>query len=238
MDKFNFVRDGESKLPPGFRFQPTDEEIVFQYLARKTFSYPLPASVIPEINVFSFHPWELPGNSDQDRYFFSHLRESSYRSVNRSSRTTCGGYWKITGSDKQIVCLKRMPIVGIKRTLVFYKGKHPRAVRTDWFMHLYCIALSGNVACNIQQKRSSQGSSVQIGKWVLCHVFTKKRGTKAEVDSNSRRRNYDFMITGETSDTDSSSASSSSYSCDSDSSAVSEVSSNTANSETNSGRNV
>ncbi|KAL0298120.1 UNVERIFIED_CONTAM: NAC domain-containing protein 83 [Sesamum calycinum] len=194
MDKFNFVRDGESKLPPGFRFQPTDEEIVFQYLARKTFSYPLPASVIPEINVFSFHPWELP--------------------------------------DKRIVCSKRMPIVGIKRTLVFYKGKHPRAVRTDWFMHLYCIALSGNVAHNIQQKRSSQGSSVQIGKWVLCHVFMKKRGTKPEVDGNSRRRNYDFMITGETSDTDSSSASSSS-SCDSDSSVVSEVSSDSANSETN-----
>ncbi|KAL0318914.1 UNVERIFIED_CONTAM: NAC domain-containing protein 83 [Sesamum angustifolium] len=229
MDKFNFVRDGESKLPPGFRFQPTDEEIVFQYLARKTFSYPLPASVIPEINVFSFHPWELPGNSDQDRYFFSNLHESNYRSVNRSSRTACGGYWKITGSDKQIVCSKRMPIVGIKRTLVFYKGKHPRAVRTDWFMHLYCIALSGNVAHNIQQKRSSQGSSVQIGKWVLCHVFMKKRGTKAEVDGNSRRRNYDFMITGETSDTDSSSASSSS-SCDSDSIVVSEVSSDSANS--------
>ncbi|KAK4436827.1 NAC domain-containing protein 83 [Sesamum alatum] len=129
MDKFNFVRDGESKLPPGFRFQPTDEEIVFQYLARKTFSYPLPASVIPETN----------------------------------------------------------------------------------------------------------GSSVQIGKWILCHVFRKKRGTKAEVDGNGRRRDYDFMITGETSDTDSSSDSSSSSSCDSDSSVVSEVSSSTANSETNSG---
>ncbi|KAK4395566.1 NAC domain-containing protein 83 [Sesamum angolense] len=221
MDKFNFVRDGESKLPPGFRFQPTDEEIVFQYLARKTFRIRclLQSSPKSTFSAFIRGSCQRPyiGNSDQDRYFFSNLHESNYQSVNRSSRTACGGYWKITGSDKQIVCSKRMPIVGIKRTLVFYKGKHPRAVRTDWFMHLYCIALSGNVAHNIQQKRSSQ-----------------KRGTKAEVDGNSRRRNYDFMITGETSDTDSSSASSSS-SCDSDSSVVSEVSSDSANSETNRG---
>lgn len=61
MDKLNFVTDGGSKLPPGFRFQPTDEEIVFQYLSRKIFSHPLPAQVIPEIDIFSFDPWELPG---------------------------------------------------------------------------------------------------------------------------------------------------------------------------------
>lgn len=63
----------------------------------------------------------------------------------------------------------------------------------------------------------------------------KKRGRKAEVDGNCRHRNYDFMITGEISDTDSSSDSSSS-SYDSDSSVVSEVSSSTANSETSSGQ--
>lgn len=61
MEKFNFVKDGAIKLPPGFRFQPTDEEIVFQYLIRKTFSCPLPASIIPEINISNHEPWDLPG---------------------------------------------------------------------------------------------------------------------------------------------------------------------------------
>ncbi|KAI3455079.1 hypothetical protein Pfo_011742 [Paulownia fortunei] len=232
MDKFNFVRDGGSKLPPGFRFQPTDEEIVFQYLARKIFSCPLPASVIPEIsNIFSFDPWELPGDSDQDRYFFSN-KETNYRNVNRSSRATCAGYWKVIGSDKLISCSKRLPIVGIKKTLVFYKGKHCCATRTDWFMHVYYIALSGNTACNIQQKKYSQGCMIQIGKWVLCHIFLKKRSTKSEVHDNGRHRNYDDFMTADLSDTDSSSASSSS-SYDSDSSVLSEISSSTANSETN-----
>lgn len=61
MDKFNFVRNGVIRLPPGFRFQPTDEEIVFQYLRRKVFSCPLPASIIPELNVSKNDPWDLPG---------------------------------------------------------------------------------------------------------------------------------------------------------------------------------
>ncbi|CAK7327509.1 unnamed protein product [Dovyalis caffra] len=60
MEKFNFVRDGMIRLPPGFRFQPTDEELVFQYLQRKILSSPLPASVIPEVNVCKYDPWELP----------------------------------------------------------------------------------------------------------------------------------------------------------------------------------
>jgi hypothetical protein len=50
-----------SGLPPGFRFQPTEEELVFQYLKRKILSWPLPASVIPEVNVCKYDPWELPG---------------------------------------------------------------------------------------------------------------------------------------------------------------------------------
>ncbi|GMY15184.1 NAC domain-containing protein 83-like [Fagus crenata] len=65
MDKLSFTQEGVSRLPPGFRFQPTDEELVFQYLKCKVFSCPLPAQVIPEINVCNFDPWDLlPGATD------------------------------------------------------------------------------------------------------------------------------------------------------------------------------
>ena len=49
------------KLPPGFRFHPTDEELVFQYLKSKVFSCPLPAPVISEVDVDKFDPWDFPG---------------------------------------------------------------------------------------------------------------------------------------------------------------------------------
>ncbi|KAK6127765.1 hypothetical protein DH2020_038474 [Rehmannia glutinosa] len=221
-EMMSFVRDGEKKLPPGFRFQPTDEEIVFQYLARKTFSYPLPVQVIPElINIFSFHPWELPGNSDQDRYFFSN-KEANHGNIGnyQTGKVTSSGYWKATGLTKRIICSKNMPIVGIRKPLVFYKRKksNSRAFRTDWIMHEYCLALSRNSDCNAQQKNNSQGSLIQIGNWSLCHIFLKKRSSITKIDDdNDTNINCGFL-----SDTYSSSASSSPYS---DSSCLTEVSS-------------
>lgn len=55
--------NGVMRLPPGFRFHPTDEELVVQYLKRKVFSFPVPASIIPEVDVCKSDPWDLPGLS-------------------------------------------------------------------------------------------------------------------------------------------------------------------------------
>lgn len=62
MERVSFVKNGELRLPPGFRFHPTDEELVVQYLKRKVFSCPLPASFIPEVDVCKSDPWDLPGS--------------------------------------------------------------------------------------------------------------------------------------------------------------------------------
>ena len=61
MDKVNFVKNGMLRLPPGFRFHPTDEELVVHYLRRKVHSSPLPTFIIPEVDVFKSDPWDLPG---------------------------------------------------------------------------------------------------------------------------------------------------------------------------------
>ena len=51
-----------SVLPPGFRFHPTDEELIVYYLCNQASSRPCPASIIPEVDIYKFDPWELPGN--------------------------------------------------------------------------------------------------------------------------------------------------------------------------------
>ncbi|KAF2312825.1 hypothetical protein GH714_040541 [Hevea brasiliensis] len=134
MEKFIFAREGMMKLPPGLRFQPTDEELVFEYLKRKVLSWPLPASIIPEINVCQFDPWDLPGDIEQERYFFSN-NEAKYPNGNRINRATASGYWKATGLDRQIGSSSKNHALGMKKTLVFYRGKTPDASRTDWIMH-------------------------------------------------------------------------------------------------------
>lgn len=50
------------QLPPGFRFRPTDEELVVQYLRRKALGLPLPAAVISDVhNLHSLDPWDISG---------------------------------------------------------------------------------------------------------------------------------------------------------------------------------
>ncbi|KAJ9563927.1 hypothetical protein OSB04_009087 [Centaurea solstitialis] len=149
------------RLPPGFRFHPTDEELVVQYLKRKVHSFPLPASIIPDFDIQKSDPWDLPGDWQQERFFFS-SREVKYPNGNRSNRSTPSGYWKATGLDKQIIPNKQP--VGIKKTLVFYKGKPPTGQRTDWIMHEY----------RLPQPTTTQG----MEKWVVCRIFLKKRGKK------------------------------------------------------------
>lgn len=49
------------QLPPGFRFHPTDEELVLHYLCRKAESEVFAIPVIAEIDLYKFDPWDLPG---------------------------------------------------------------------------------------------------------------------------------------------------------------------------------
>lgn len=164
MEKINFVENGELKMPPGFRFHPTDEELVLSYLKRKVFSLPLPAAIIPEVDLCKSDPWDLPGDLEQERYFFS-TKEAKYPNGNRSNRATNSGYWKATGLDKQIISWSKSEVVGMKKTLVFYGGKPPHGSRTDWIMHEYRLAPSHSNPMN--------------ENWVLCRIFLKKRaGTK------------------------------------------------------------
>lgn len=60
MENLDFPKKRVIQLPPGFRFHPTDEELIEHYLKRKVQSLPLPVS-IPEADVCKSDPWSLPG---------------------------------------------------------------------------------------------------------------------------------------------------------------------------------
>jgi len=49
-------------LPPGFRFYPTDEELLVQYLCRKVAGHHFSLPIIAEVDLYKFDPWVLPGN--------------------------------------------------------------------------------------------------------------------------------------------------------------------------------
>ena len=51
----------EESLPPGFRFHPTDEELITYYLLRKAVDGSFCCRAIAEIDLNKCEPWELPG---------------------------------------------------------------------------------------------------------------------------------------------------------------------------------
>ncbi|PSS11618.1 NAC domain-containing protein [Actinidia chinensis var. chinensis] len=190
---------GGATLPPGFRFHPTDEELVGYYLKRKVEGLAIELEVIPVIDLYKFDPWELPEKSflpkrDMEWFFFC-PRDRKYPNGSRTNRATRAGYWKATGKDRKVVC--QSSVTGYRKTLVFYRGRAPMGDRTDWVMHEY--RLCDNL---------SQGSPSFQGAFGLCRVV-KKNETQKTSDVHgepkgkgvgSSSSNGDFTSTGMASD--------------------------------------
>ncbi|GMI90371.1 NAC domain containing protein 2, Arabidopsis NAC domain containing protein 78 [Hibiscus trionum] len=155
-------RDKATSLAPGFRFHPTDEELVRYYLKRKILNKPS-FDLISVIDIYRSEPWDLPDKSklksrDLEWYFFSAL-DKKYGNGSRTNRATERGYWKTTGKDRAIRFRER--VVGMKKTLVYHKGRAPRGERTNWVMHEYRLT------------DEALEKDIQQDAFVLCRVFQK-----------------------------------------------------------------
>ncbi|XP_022957061.1 NAC domain-containing protein 53-like [Cucurbita moschata] len=157
-------RDSATSLAPGFRFHPTDEELVSYYLKRKVSGKPFRLDPISVIDIYKSEPWDLPGKSklktrDLEWYFFSAL-DRKYGNSSRTNRATEKGYWKTTGKDRPV--RHNATTVGMKKTLVYHIGRAPRGARTNWVMHEY----------KLTDEEMAKFSIVQDA-FVLCRIFQK-----------------------------------------------------------------
>ncbi|KAK9129189.1 hypothetical protein Sjap_009676 [Stephania japonica] len=166
----------EQGLPPGYRFHPTDEELVAFYLASKVFNGNFCGVQIAEIDLNRCEPWELPdiGKIGKREWYFFSSRDRKYPTGLRTNRATEAGYWKATGKDKEVYSstsncssnASQQQLIGMKKTLVFYKGRAPRGVKTRWVMHEY--RLVGHLASLRTSKE----------EWVICRIHHKAGAEK------------------------------------------------------------
>ncbi|XP_062172443.1 NAC domain-containing protein 90 [Alnus glutinosa] len=131
------------EFPPGFRFYPTEEELVSFYLHNKLEGKrPEIQRVIPDLGIYDIEPWHLPKLSgerckeDTEQWFFFAPRQEREARGGRPSRTTVSGYWKATGSPGYVYSSDNR-VIGVKKTMVFYKGKAPTGRKTKWKMNEY-----------------------------------------------------------------------------------------------------
>ncbi|URE49503.1 No apical meristem (NAM) protein [Musa troglodytarum] len=193
----------EENLPPGFRFHPTDEELITYYLTRKVTEFSFATRAIADVDINKCEPWDLPGKAsmgEKEWYFFS-MKDRKYPTGLRTNRATDAGYWKTTGKDKEIFHCG--VVVGMKKTLVFYKGRAPRGEKTSWVMHEYRLQtgflyepskVTTTVPCYsiCLQIHSMSCTAEGLGslsfflqeEWVVCRVFRKSpTGKKPQPDS-------------------------------------------------------
>lgn len=156
------LRDIGETLPPGFRFYPSDEELVCHYLYKKVSNEEVLRGTLVEIDLHVCEPWQLPdvAKLNSNEWYFFSFRDRKYATGFRTNRATISGYWKATGKDRTVFDPRTKAIVGMRKTLVFYKNRAPNGIKTGWIMHEFRLENP-----HVPPKED----------WVLCRVFYKSR---------------------------------------------------------------
>ncbi|KAG7014545.1 NAC domain-containing protein 21/22, partial [Cucurbita argyrosperma subsp. argyrosperma] len=156
------LRDIGATLPPGFRFYPSDEELVCHYLYKKIANQEALRGTLVEIDLHTCEPWQLPevAKLNGNEWYFFSFRDRKYATGFRTNRATTAGYWKATGKDRMVVDPTRGEVVGMRKTLVFYRNRAPNGIKTGWIMHEFRIETP-----HMPPKED----------WVLCRVFYKSK---------------------------------------------------------------
>lgn len=53
--------NGQSQVPPGFRFHPTEEELLNYYLRKKVSYETIDLDVIRDVDLNKLEPWDIQG---------------------------------------------------------------------------------------------------------------------------------------------------------------------------------
>ncbi|KAL5705670.1 hypothetical protein ACHQM5_023945 [Ranunculus cassubicifolius] len=172
-------------LPPGFRFHPTDSQILSHHLPIKN-NNPnnTNPNVISEIDLYNYDPFDLPEidsfpygyrGSKKHWYYFSLGNPSG---VKRKSK---GGFWKRKCRTRNV--MEGGLVLGTKTSFVFYRrgcrddDNERTCCRTNWIMIEYALV------------------DHQMDLFVLCRVFLKARPANRVLKASSLNPHTEDLLT-------------------------------------------
>ncbi|RDX61899.1 NAC domain-containing protein 100, partial [Mucuna pruriens] len=175
----DIMEEQKFELPPGFRFHPTDEELITHYLTQKVLDRCFCARAIGEADLNKCEPWDLPcmAKMGEKEWYFFCVRDRKYPTGQRTNRATGAGYWKATGKDREIY--KAKALIGMKKTLVFYIGRAPNGEKTNWVMHEYRLENQQHSMPNLPKNRMKRLFTWLFvlvsfqNDWAICRIFQK-----------------------------------------------------------------
>ncbi|KAK8556510.1 hypothetical protein V6N13_064538 [Hibiscus sabdariffa] len=147
-----------ARIPPGFRFVPTDYELIRYYLWNKSKGQPLPCDKdIHEYEIYgekNKEPWNIFGETwSKTFYVFTKLRKKG--KGRRIDRIAGSGTWKGQRTDPVMDSEKNH--VGDRKLFVFeVKGRSNNDGKGHWIMHEFSLI-----------------NDDQLDNWVLCRIYNK-----------------------------------------------------------------
>ncbi|XP_028758766.1 NAC domain-containing protein 41-like [Neltuma alba] len=176
------------KFPPGYRFCPTEEELIVKYLMKKVKNEPLPPNlIIPEVDIYQYDPAILCENykgMDEKAWYFFSPRERKYLTWSRAKRSTNEGYWKNYGvSNKSIYSKKR--IVGKWRILTYFQGKSPTGTKTTWNMKEYSLV-------DLPHQRTISNTNMKLRDFVLCKIYKRVPHRRHVLKNQNKERKITY----------------------------------------------
>ncbi|CAH2050290.1 unnamed protein product [Thlaspi arvense] len=130
---------------PGFRFYPTEEELILFYLHHKLRGNRQDIDlVIPVLCIYEFNPSDLPQLAGE--------RQERELRGGRPTRLTPSGYWKACSSPSYVYSSDNR-VIGIKTSMIFYVGRFPTGRKTAWKMNEY-RAIEGDAPSSVPRVES------------------------------------------------------------------------------------
>ncbi|XP_057794977.1 putative NAC domain-containing protein 94 [Salvia miltiorrhiza] len=134
---------GNSVYAPGFKFRPTDEELIVHYLQLEFIKASLPQTrIIKHADIYDYEPHQLSGLVEEDHgdgkmYFYTMIKKIGKSKTDRSIKSKKGN-WKPTQAPKEIKGSISGTIIGYKTSFKYYEDKK----KTQWLMQEYKLNTS------------------------------------------------------------------------------------------------